>query len=133
MRENLGYAVFMIRKMLTPKSGITIRRIVASSRFKDMAMIRPPTSMPGLRSAMRRVIMTIIWICCRSLVSLVTREPVEKSSRSAKEKVCTLAKRSLRRSPVKPTAERTEKYPPSTPPMIMIRQAPSIRRPMRRI
>ena len=76
---------------------------MASSLFNPRAMIKPPTSMPGALKAIRSDMAIMFWICCRSLVSLVTREPVENSSRSAKEKPWIFLKRSLLKSAEKLT------------------------------
>ena len=66
-----------IRAMARLKSGMTTSMTTASLAFMMNAMIRAPTNMPGARSIRRSPIMITFWICWMSLVSLVTREPVE--------------------------------------------------------
>ena len=74
---NLGNAVLRISAMVSVRRGITTRMTTASLAFMINAIIRAPTNIPGALSMRRRPIMTTFCICCMSLVSLVTREPVE--------------------------------------------------------
>ncbi len=107
--SNLGNAIRITMTSATRSSGITTPRMIASLAFISTAMIRPPISMPGARSIIRSAIMITFCIFVMSLVSLVTREPVENFSILAKENFCTFVNTSFLRLAAKLTAALTAK------------------------
>ncbi len=80
----------IINTCISNTMGMVTTKIKANLAWMMMAMIRPPTSIPGARRHMRNKILMKFWICVTSLVRRVTREPVENLSIFSKENFCTL-------------------------------------------
>ena len=106
---NLGSATRMIRTMAMIKRGMTTQKTMARRQFITNAMISPPISIPGALSSIRSPMEITFCILVISLVSLVTREPVENFSILANENSCTFLNTSLRRSAAKFTDAFTAK------------------------
>ena len=86
---NRGKAIFIRIVITTIKIGAITPIIIARLALICVAIMTAPISIPGARSIIISDIRVIFCSCVTSLVSLVTREPVWKWSRLAKEKVCT--------------------------------------------
>lgn len=120
MMVNLGKAVLIMIVMAMIMTGMITRNTLASLAFMEKAMIMAPMSIPGARSIILNPIIIRFCTCVISLVSLVTREPVEKASIFAKENFCTFLKQSFRRSaPKLMDALEANQAPPIPPPIIM--------------
>ena len=106
--------------MVTTITGRITRKILASPGFIATAMMMAPISMPGARSIIRSPIIIRFCTWVMSLVSRVTREPVEKLSMFWKENFCTFRKQSFRRSAPKLMDAFAANHAPPMPPPIMI-------------
>lgn len=71
------------------------------------AMMKPPTIVMGAPMSMVRLVWTMVWICCTSLVVRVSREEAPTSRTSVVEKDRARSKRSARRSRAMEVATRT--------------------------
>ena len=82
----------MMSAIPTTRTGIAMRKTVASFALMDIAIINAKMNINGERTAILIIIINVFWTFVTSVVSLVTREAVENLSTLAKEKSCTLSK-----------------------------------------
>ena len=94
MRRKIGKATSTMTARMMASSGTIPRKMRAIDELMRHAMTMEKMIMSGTRTAMRIIMPKAFWTFVTSVVMRVTSEDVEKRSMSAKEKSCTLKKRS---------------------------------------
>ena len=84
----MGSTFLKMTKSPTPSTGMIARNMSAIFQLMVNAMMTDTTSMMGLLTAMRMIIMNAFWMLNTSVVMRVTRLDAENLSMLAKENPC---------------------------------------------
>ena len=101
IRANLGIAIRIMKNIANARTGSITKSTDARLLFMENAIMIPPISIPGERTAIISPILVIFIICVISLVRRVIKEPAEKLSISLNENSCTLSNTAFLKSELK--------------------------------